>query len=145
MAGIDFAAGIIAIIQITDQIIRFSTHYIEAIRGAPRDLYIIRIETLSLRDSLQSLQYLHRFNGLALDNIESLLAGCRRTLADLESLLSSSTYDSAQGSRSRIQRAVSTLAWPKKQERARNLLDEVLRYKTSISLVLLRNTRQGLE
>jgi len=145
MAGIDLAAGIIAVIQITDQVIRYSSQYIEALRNAPRDLYILRIETLSLRASLESLQYLYRSNDLARDNIEGLIAGCGRTLADLESLLSSTTHDSAQGSHSRIQRVLSSLAWPTKQEKARSLLDEVLRYKTSISLVLLRNTRQDVE
>jgi len=68
--------------------------------------------------------------------VQQLLDTCEKTLKDLETLLK--TQDTAaQGNR----KWTSTLSWPLKQKDARALLDDVMRHKTSISLLLLRASR----
>jgi len=71
--------------------------------------------------------------------VQQLLDTCEKTLKDLETLLK--TQDTAaQGNR----KWTSTLSWPLKQKDARALLDDVMRHKTSISLLLLRASRSDL-
>lgn len=125
----------LAVLQLAGTVIKYLTNYIETCYRRHRDLLVIRIETLSLKSSLESLWYLHLAKDLAADHdeaVRALLKGCRQTLEGLQRILA--TDDSARG-------RWNTLLWPPRQREAHALLDNVLRLKTSISLLLLNASR----
>jgi hypothetical protein len=139
---IALGASIIAVIQIADRIIGLTKQYIEAVQDAPRDLHVIRIETSTLKAIFESLKLFQDSERFLLDNFQNLdgengpIEGCRRSLSNLERLFGPDVDTTVQGKRRKIQVTLSGLAWPLKQSKAKKLLDEVLRYKTTISLAL---------
>jgi hypothetical protein len=140
--AVALGASIIAVIQISDRIISLTKQYIETVRSAPRDLHAIRIETSTLKAIFESLKFLHDSENPPSDYVQSLdgqngpVEGCRRSLSGLERLLGSGIDTTVQGKRRKIQATLNGLAWPLKEAKARKLLDEVLQYKTTISLAL---------
>jgi hypothetical protein len=138
--AIALGASIIAIIQISDKFIGLTKHYIEGVQDAPRDLHVIRIETSTLKAVFESLKFVHDSgNAENLQNLarqDGVVAGCRRALSDLEKLISPEVDTTVQGKRRKIQATLSSLAWPLKESKARKLVDEMARYKTTITLAL---------
>jgi hypothetical protein len=140
--AIALGASIFAVIQISDRIIGLIKQYIETAKDAPRDLHTIRIETSTLKAIFESLKFLLDSENPPSDNLQSLdrqngpVEGCRRSLSDLERLLSPGIDTTVLGKRRKIKATLSGLAWPLKEGRARKLLDDVLQYKTTISLAL---------
>jgi hypothetical protein len=139
--AIALGASIIAIIQISDRIISLTKHYIETVHDAPRDLHIIRIEASALKAVFESLELL-RHSGHVLCNLQTLserdgpVEGCRRSVSELQNLLEPPPQQTSNGKWQKVQTTLSNLAWPFKESKAKKLLDEISRYKTTITLSL---------
>ena len=143
--AIALGASIIAIIQITDRIVDLCKFYIETVQDAPSDLRVILMETSMLKTILENLKFLTTCND-GLSTIPSTLSsagdpieGCLKSVTELEKLFPSNYVQSAgqNGLKERKLRAtVAALAWPLKASKAKKLLDEIMRYKTTITLAL---------
>ena len=141
-------ASVIAIIQIADRIIGQCKFYIETARDAPSDLRLILIETSALKNILENLNFLTACDGplsaatRSISGADGPIEGCLRTVAELEKLFpldASRTTGQKSSKRRRLDAVLTALAWPLKESKARKLLDEIMRYKATISLALTTN------
>jgi hypothetical protein len=138
------AASALTVIELTAKIISKCKHLIETAYHAPQDLRQIFIETSSLKAALESLHYLSTTDCAFSDTVKNLedaegaVIGCRDTItrlaAELDGLSLSSGTWGAPGKRQMIQ---GSLKWCLKETKVRKLLDDALRHKTTIMLVLL--------
>jgi hypothetical protein len=139
---IALGASIIAVIQISERIIGLTKNYIEAVHDAPRDLHVIRIEVSTLKAVFESLKLLQDSDYTLSNNLQKLgekdgaVEGCRRAVLELGKLLDPTRQSTNNGNRRRIQATLSSLAWPFKESKAKKLLDEISRYKITITLSL---------
>lgn len=142
-------ASVIAIIQIADRIIGLCKFYIETARDAPSDLRIILIETSALKTILENLNFLTACDGpdstaaRRISGADGPIEGCCRTVTELERLFPSDsgrTRGRKGSKRGMLNSALTALAWPLKESKARKLLDEMMRYKATISLALTTNS-----
>jgi len=140
------AAGVIAVIQMTDRISNICKHYIESVKDCPSQLRVILVEVSMLKTLLENLQIFHNSNAMS-DIITSLskpdgpVEGCKKSIVALEKLFpdeSSKTQNIQRGSekKRKLTATVSALAWPLKEKRAQKLLEEIRQYKATISLAL---------
>ena len=139
-------ASVIAIIQITDRIIGLCKFYGETLNDVPRDLRIISVEITALKGVVQILQHPGDLDGsnekpnTEFEGLAGLLQRCHQTVAQLERVFPSEHAKAVAGpanSKKRKLNAVKeTLAWSFKAGKAQKLLDEMMRYKSSISLGL---------
>lgn len=140
--AIALGASIIAVIQISDRIIGLTKDYIDGVQDAPRDLHIIRIETSTLKAVFESLKFVHNSGNAISENLQNLarqdgaVAGCRRVVSNLEKLIDTEVDTAMRGKRQKIQATLSNLAWPLKESKAKKLLEEMAKYKTTITLAL---------
>ena len=142
--AIAVGASVIAIIQIADRIIGQCKFYIETARDAPSDLRVILVETSTLKVILENLNFLSACDGPLstatgrISGANGPIEGCLRTAAELEKLfpLDASQTTRRKTSKRRLDSVLTALAWPLKESKARKLLDEMTRYKTTISLAL---------
>ena len=142
-------ASVIAIIQMTDRIIGLCKFYIETARDAPSDLRVILVETSALKTILENLNFLTACDGpdstatRRISGADGPIEGCFRTVTELEKLFPSDsvgTRGRKSSKRRRLTSVLTALAWPLKENKARKLLDEMMRYKTTISLALTTNS-----
>ena len=148
MSGIEViavGASVIAIIQITDRIIGLCKFYIETARDAPSDLRVILLETSALKTIFENLQFLMACSSEVSATVRSLaghngpLKGCSRSISELEKLFPSDCVQGmgkSRGKRRKVKVTLAALAWPLKESKAKKLLDEIMRYKMTISLAL---------
>jgi hypothetical protein len=148
MSGVEVIAvgsSVIAIIQITDRIIGLCKFYIETARDAPSDLRVILLETSMLKTIFENLQFLIACSSEASAIVRSLagkdgpIEGCWRSISELEKLFPSDSVQGmgkSRGKKRKVKAALATLAWPLKESKAKKLLDEITRYKMTISLAL---------
>ena len=143
-----FGASIIAFVQLADRVINLSKFYLECLQDCPHEIRVILVEISSLKAILQSLSFLIGTSGSAcklpdllqqLSGQDGPVEGCREAIASLEQLLPPDVKPTAR-KRRKLEVAVSQLAWPLKQSKARKLLDEIMRYKASISFALTSET-----
>ena len=140
--AIALAAGIIAVIQISDRIISLTKQYIEAVQDAPRYLHVIRIEVSTLKAIFESLKLLQDSEYASSSILHKLgekdgaVEGCERSVSGLEQLLDARYQPTSGGKRRKLQATLSSLAWPLKESKAKKLLHEISRYKTTITLSL---------
>ncbi|KAL6713228.1 hypothetical protein ACLMJK_009349 [Lecanora helva] len=151
---IAFGASVIAIIQIADRVIGQCKFYIETTCNAPSDLRAILIETSALKTILENLNFLTACDGpfsaivRSLSGADGPIEGCLRTAAELEKLFPSDTSQMTgrkDSKRRRLDSALRALAWPLKESKAKKLLDEMMRYKTTISLALTTSSVQDVK
>lgn len=142
-------ASVVAIIQIADRIIGLCKFYIETVRDTPSDLRVILIETSALKTILENLNFLTACDGPdstaagRISGADGPIEGCLRTVTELETLFPSDSVQTRGQKRSkkrRLNSVLTALAWPLKESKARKLLDEMMRYKTTISLALTANS-----
>lgn len=145
MAEIAAAASVIAIIQITDRIVGLCKFYIETVKDVASDLRLILLEVSTLKTIFENLDFLIAHNcGVStavstLSGKDGAIEGCRRSITELEKLFPSDWKQTAEQNPSKKQRVKATwaaLAWPLKENKARKLLDEIMRYKTTITLAI---------
>ena len=139
------ASSVIAIIQITDRIVGLCKFYIETVKDVASDLRLILLEASTLKTIFESLNFLIEHNSgvssavSTLSGKEGAIEGCRLSITKLEKLFPSDCKQSAGRNTSKKQRVKATwaaLAWPLKVDKARRLLDEIMRYKTTITLAI---------
>ena len=149
--AIAVGASAIAIIQIADRIISLCKFYVETARDAPQDLRVILIETSALKTILENLTFLGTCDGpdspatRRISGADDPIEGCFRTITELEELFPSNAVQTTNVDRKRSKKrklnsVLIALAWPLKESKARKLLDEMTRYKSTISLALMTNT-----
>jgi len=138
-------ASVIAIIQITDRIIGMCKFYVETARDASPDLRVILLETSTLKTIFENLNFLTACNSGVSTTVSTLsgedgpIEGCRRSVTELEKLFPSDCIQTTGQNRSKkrkVKATLAALAWPLKENKARKLLDEIMRYKTTITLAL---------
>jgi Fungal N-terminal domain of STAND proteins len=141
MDPLSVTASVIAILQLSGKIISACVAYTSSIKDAPRDLRTIIVEIHSLQAvirvlDLTSIKPTHAENGLA-----ASLDACRLSLKELSDLLDLQTSQSSSGNGqsakwARLMPTLTTLAWPLKQHRAKSLMDDISRHKSTITLSL---------
>ena len=138
------ASSVVAIIQIADRVISLCKWYIETARDAPADIRAILIETSTTKSILETLHFLDSCDDGLSATLSSLVGdggpveGCRRAIEGLEGLFPSDGVP-VDGNRSKTQKidhALKVLAWPFKEKKAKKLLEELIRYKTTINLAV---------
>ena len=143
--AIAVVASVVAIVQITDRVIDLCKYYIQTAEDASRDLRTILVETSTLKTTLQNVEFLIAWdNGTStlastLSGEEGPIKGCQRSITELEKLFPSVNFQTKEQSRSKKQKVKATwtaLAWPLKESKARKLLEEITRYKTTITLAI---------
>jgi hypothetical protein len=139
------ADPIATVIQIADRLIGLCKDYLTTVKDAPSDLRTILIETSTLKVVFESLQFLLDSNSAPSDVLAGLssengpVQGCQRSVSELEKLFPPKSSIVRKGQSSKKQKLTNTLAilaWPGKQDRAKKLLDEISRYKSTITLTL---------
>lgn len=139
----------IAIIQIADRIIGLCKFYIETARDAPSDLRVLLIEISALKTILENLNFLTACDGpdstaaRRTSGADGPIEGCFRTVTELEKLFPSDlvrTRGRKSSKKKTLNSVLTALAWPLKESKARKLLDEMTRYKTTINLALTTNS-----
>ena len=138
-------ASVIAIIQITDRVVGLCKFYIETVKDVASDLRLILLEVSTLKTVLENLNFLNEHNrGVShavstLSGKDGAIEGCLRSIAELEKLFPSDWKSTAGRYKSKKQRVKATwaaLVWPLKEKKAKKLLDEIMRYKTTITLAI---------
>ena len=144
--AIAVGASVIAIIQIADRIIGLCKFYLGTARDAPSDLRVIFVETSALKTILENLNFLTACDGpdskaaRRMSGADGPIEGCLRTVTELENLFPSDSVRTKGSKKSKFDSVLIALAWPLKESKARKLLDEMMRYKTTISLALTTNS-----
>ena len=148
MSGVEViavGASVIAIIQITDRIIGLCKFYIETAGDAPSDLRLILVETSMLKTIFENLQFLTACSSETSATVHRLAAkdgpieGCWRSISELEKLFPSDCVQGtgqSRGKKRKMKAAWAAMAWPLKESKAKKLMDEITRYKMTISLAL---------
>ncbi len=135
-------ASVVAFIQLTDRVLQLAKYYIGAVKDCPSDIRTILVEVSTLKAVLETLDLLLKNTTRLEPRMLAQLAGengpiegCRRSLTDLERLLPADAKAS-RGKRQKILSAAGHLAWPLKETNAKKLLDNISRYKASISFAI---------
>lgn len=152
MDALSVAASIIAVVQISAQIVRTCTKYIDDVWEAPKELHHILVEILTLKGFFESLKAIANDHMTALDmQLAKPVDGCAKALAELNALLDEAEADAGNNdmpdehddevNRHRRKRRKTAsilvrLAWPLKKDKAKRLLDLIGVYKGTITLIL---------
>ena len=144
-------ASIIAIIQMSDRVISSCKFYYQATADTPSELRAILVEISTLKSVLESLQFLQTCAHAApalwkqLSGQDGPIEECKRSIIDLEKLFPAEEFPSARSQsgskRRKAQLMRSSLAWPLKARRARELLQVIIQQKTMINLALTTDSR----
>jgi hypothetical protein len=148
MDPLSITASVIAVIQLSEKIVRVCKTYVRSVRGAPNDLRLISIEVGSLKCVLEILELLvssdetgdHSALLEKLKGSDGPLQGCKHALSQLEQLIPTPTDRQQDIKRRKIVSSLTNLAWPLKETSARKLLDEIGRHKATITLFLTTDT-----
>ena len=142
-------ASVIAIIQVADRLIGTCKSYISSVRDAPSDLRAILLEISALKTVFENLKFLNScdshcspmFNSLC--GTDGPIEGCLGSTNELAGLFPpEETHIEGQdrSKRRKIKSTMVSLAWPLKETKARKLLGDILRYKSTITLALTADT-----
>ena len=143
--AVAIGASVIAILQLTDRIIGACKFFIGSTHDAPSGVRAILLEVSALKSVLDNFNFLTGCNSASTTMISTLskadgpIQGCLQSLQELESLFPPDSVPSeGQGhsKRRKIKSTLTTLAWPLKETKAKKLLDDVMRYKSTITLAL---------
>lgn len=149
MDPFSITAGVIAVIGLADKIISLCQVYVATFRDAPSDLRTIMVEAGSLKSVVTSLEFFLSTWGAgnmlnivkSLEGPEGPLEASRKALLSLEKLIpSAADHNATTANRKAMTTSYARLAWPFKEEKARRILHDIARYKTSISLALTTDT-----
>ncbi|KAK4184425.1 hypothetical protein QBC35DRAFT_58000 [Podospora australis] len=143
MEALGVAASIIAVVQISSQVISLCAKYIESVEDAPKDLRHILIEVSALKGLFEPLKILVGFDtetAVLEAQLSAPVDGCLNVVQQLDALIRLPATicddDQPRGKRRRLANLKIQLAWPLKQERAKRLLDLLSVYKSTINLLL---------
>jgi hypothetical protein len=139
------AASIIAVVQVADRIASICKFFIESGQEYPRDLRLIYVEVGSLKVIVEGLSFLDKHDLGSSAMMEALrgdngpLERCKNAVEELDKLFPALPSSAATGrnrGKDTLQRMMASLAWPLKEGKAKRLLDEIMRYKNTISVAL---------
>lgn len=145
----EFAASLIAVVGLADQVISCCYRYISAVKDCPSDIRVLLVETSTLKSVVGNLEILHQTNPnptlnqlfLGLGTDDGPIKGCRHCLAEIEKLLpddkTTESHDGVGKKRRALQPTLERLAWPLRETKARKLVEELRRFRESISLALV--------
>ena len=143
--AIALAASIIAVVQLADRIASVCKSLIETVEDYPRDLRLIFVETGSLKVIFESLHFLNEDDPADSATLRRLrgsngpVEGCKTAMDELNLLFPSLPLPGSKHrgtKRQKLQNVLASLAWPRKAEKARRLLDEIMRHKATINIAL---------
>jgi hypothetical protein len=143
--AIALAASIISLVHLADRIASICRSLIETIQDYPRELRLIFVETGSLKVIFESLLFLNEDDSADSAILQKLrgaggpIEGCKTAMDQLDHLFASLPLHGSQrkrAKRQKLQTTLTSLAWPLKAERARKLLDEIMRHKSTINVAL---------
>ncbi|CVL06506.1 uncharacterized protein FPRN_05208 [Fusarium proliferatum] len=129
----------------SDRVAGACKYYIDTVKSYPKELRVIFIETKSLGVVCEGLQFLKQDNMddaaivARLAGSDGPIAECEKTIKELESLLPSPTLPPNSTPEARMQRfqlALDALAWIRKSDKAKILLRNLTRLKSTISLAI---------
>lgn len=149
--AIGLAASIFACIQIADRVVSICKDYVEGVRSAPADLRFILLETSMLKITLENIVFLCQCDdGLStvlysLSGESGPISECHRAMKELEGLFPTEPQrgikrDSSGRLKAQVSFALTALAWPLKEGKARKLLQDITAYKNTISLAIAADT-----
>lgn len=153
MDPLSITASVIAVIGLAGKIISLCQGYVNTMKGAPSDLRTIMVETGSLKSVVTSLEFLLSSWGpgnmlhivKSLEGPEGPLEASRKALVALEKLFPPATDHNATGTKRRATSiSYAKLAWPFKEEKGRKILNDIARYKATISLALTTDTAYAI-
>jgi hypothetical protein len=141
----DFAASLIGVAGLAATIISRCRRYLTAVKDCPSDLRSILVETSSLKSVIEDLEFLYQNSPDSelklffqrLDGDGGPICGSRDCLEKLEKLLPEDLIHSGNGKKRRsLQPSLAQLAWPFHESKAKKLLGELGRFRSSIALAL---------
>ncbi|KAL8791173.1 MAG: hypothetical protein Q9195_006012 [Heterodermia aff. obscurata] len=147
-------ASVIAIIQVADRIIGTCKSYISSVRDAPSDLRTILLEISALKTVVENIKFLNSCDSHGSPILDRLcgadgpIEGCLLSVNELAGLFPpdhAHMSEQSQSKRTKIKSTLVSLAWPLKETKARKLLDDILRYKSTITLALTTDTCQDIK
>lgn len=153
MDPLSITASVIAVIGLAGKIISLCQGYVNTMKDAPSDLRTIMIETGSLKSVVTSLEFFLSSWGpgnmlhivKSLEGPEGPLEASRKALVALEKLFPPAADQNATGTKRRVTAiSYAKLAWPFKEEKARKILNDIARYKVTISLALTTDTAYAI-
>jgi len=136
----EFAASLLALMQVADKVIRACSHLISATKDAPRDIVIVSSEVTSLRTILSFFGEadLHRTTAEAMPALFAPggpIDACRKSIDALERLLPS--IPTGEGKKRLFRMA--DLSWALKESEVLKLLAELNLHKSTLLLALTGN------
>jgi hypothetical protein len=140
--AVGLASAVIAIVEITAQIASRCKAYIEHVKVARKELRMVLVETTSLQGIADNLQFLldhdPDFEDAEMDAAREPISACLESLRHLESLVPAlETDDGGQkSSKQRAKELVPRLAWPLNRAKVMSVLDNMQRYKATLSLAI---------
>lgn len=144
------AGSVFAIVQVADRVIDLCKYYLRTVSDAPSDLRLILMEVSTLKTILKNANFLSEAQPDASDTIKTLssdngpITGCRQSIVELEKLLHvdpNKPIPQRRSKKQKIQAGFAELKWPFREKKARKLLEEILRFKTTITLALIAENR----
>ncbi|KAF2727946.1 hypothetical protein EJ04DRAFT_504871 [Polyplosphaeria fusca] len=144
--------SVIAVVQITDRVIHLCKFYLGSLKDVPSEIRVILLEVSTLKAVLENIQFIDNNGGNAivsrLGGKDGSIEACKRTVAALEDLFPSEHVgQSGNGSKNRkfmMKVSLATLGWPLKEKKAKQLLEEICRYKATFTLVLSTDSTQNI-
>ncbi|CAM1505813.1 Fc.00g114500.m01.CDS01 [Cosmosporella sp. VM-42] len=145
MDPLSISASIMTVIEFTRHIGSACKSYIEGVKDHPKDLRTVYVEIQTLAVIFESLRFLDQDDPedasiLAhLEGPDGAVEGCRAATEALSTLFSPPTSVSSCDNRSkrlRLQMCLDTLAWPLKVEKARRLMEDINRHKSTINVAI---------
>lgn len=127
----DAAASVIAVIQITEQVVTLCYDYLKAVKNAAANIRRLQDELRSLETILQGAQKL--LDGPYKEKLETSqslhdsLIGCRLEVEDLKARLTAKS----KGVRHRL--GVSRLKWPLESKDVENIIQTLHKHRNNLS------------
>lgn len=139
--AIGLAASLIAVIGVTTRIVGICKLCMESLEDCPKEFRMILVEISSTRALFDSLHFVQQHDPDSVDFLDKLLGpngsitGCHAAIKELERLLPyvQSIYAQKITSREKAKIILKTLAWPLKQNKAKELLTRIAQHKTTIN------------
>ncbi|KAG7130720.1 hypothetical protein HYQ45_010517 [Verticillium longisporum] len=144
---IGLSASIIAIVDLSAKLASHCKFYVENVQNARADFCKLLIEITSVGNAIDILQFLiDNDPDFESDQLSTLsgesgsIAGCLDALKQLEAMLPPPEDNVSSSSRlsmkSRMRDIATRLTWPSKKTRAMGLLDDIMKHKATIQLVM---------
>ncbi|KAK3933930.1 hypothetical protein QBC46DRAFT_462872 [Diplogelasinospora grovesii] len=143
--ALGLVASIVAVVDLAGKIAGACKFYIETVKDYPRDLRIIYVEIGSLKSIFEGLSFLDKEDAAEWKTLKALrddglVKRCENAMEELGKLFP--PFDPAPRSTSKrptkekMQRLLDSLSWPSKIDKAKRLLDEIMRYKSTMGMAL---------